>query len=97
MTVMAIAWEVCKPQPREPALSAPHAPTPSPAAPTSYKAITRSRRPAWAAARQTMDRSHPGQPHWEAGGVKVDPLIGATRQNNYGRPALKNGKSKVNY
>ncbi|WP_345537551.1 RHS repeat-associated core domain-containing protein, partial [Variovorax defluvii] len=46
---------------------------------------------------QTMDRSHAGQPHWEAGRVKTDPESGATRQNNYGRPALANDKSKVDY
>lgn len=46
---------------------------------------------------QTMDRSHPGQAHWEAGRVKTDPDTGIARQNNYGRPALTNDKSKVNY
>lgn len=46
---------------------------------------------------QTMDRSHQGQPHWEAGRVKTDPLTGVVRENNYGRPALTNEKSKVNY
>ncbi|MBC3863703.1 RHS repeat-associated core domain-containing protein [Undibacterium jejuense] len=46
---------------------------------------------------QTMDRSHPDQSHWEAGRVKTDPLTGAIRENNYGRPALKNDKSKVDY
>lgn len=46
---------------------------------------------------QTMDRSHPGQAHWEAGRVKVDPLTGEVRYNNYGRPALTNDKSKVDY
>lgn len=46
---------------------------------------------------QTMDRSHPGQAHWEAGRVKTDPLTGAVRENNYGRPALANDKSKVDY
>jgi RHS repeat-associated protein len=46
---------------------------------------------------QTMDRSHPGQPRWEAGRVKTDPLTGAARENNYGRPALTNDKSKVDY
>lgn len=46
---------------------------------------------------QTMDRSHPGQAHWEAGRVKTDPRTGAVRENNYGRPALTNGKSKVDY
>jgi hypothetical protein len=46
---------------------------------------------------QTLDRSHLGQSHWEAGPVKIDPLTGAVRQNNYGRPALANDKSKVDY
>ena len=46
---------------------------------------------------QTMDRSHPGQAHWEAGRVKTDPRTGAVRENNYGRPALTNDKSKVDY
>jgi hypothetical protein len=46
---------------------------------------------------QTMDRSHPGQAHWEAGRVKIDPRTGAVRENNYGRPALTNDKSKVDY
>jgi hypothetical protein len=46
---------------------------------------------------QTMDRSHPGQSHWEAGRVKIDPLTGGVRMNNYGRPALTNYKSKVDY
>jgi RHS repeat-associated protein len=44
---------------------------------------------------QTLDSSHPGQNHWEAGKVKID--NGATRMNNYGRPKLDNQKSKVNY
>ena len=46
---------------------------------------------------QTMDRSHPGQPHWEAGRVKIDHGTGNIRTNNYGRPALTNDKSKVDY
>jgi hypothetical protein len=46
---------------------------------------------------QTMDSSHPGQPHWEGGSVKVDPSTGAPRLNQYGRPKLTNDKSKVNY
>ena len=46
---------------------------------------------------QTMDRSHPGQGHWEAGRVKTDPLTGGVRTNRYGRPALRNDKSKVDY
>ncbi|HEY9133769.1 MAG TPA: RHS repeat-associated core domain-containing protein [Dyella sp.] len=46
---------------------------------------------------QTMDRSHPGENHWEAGRVKVDDN-GQVMQNAYGRPALKNlGKVKVDY
>jgi hypothetical protein len=44
---------------------------------------------------QTMDRSHKGDPHWEAGKVKTD--NGTVRTNNYGRPKLENTKSKVNY
>ncbi|WP_353118219.1 RHS repeat-associated core domain-containing protein [Myroides odoratus] len=44
---------------------------------------------------QTLDSSHQGQPHWEAGTVKTD--NGATRMNNYGRAKLNNNKSKVNY
>jgi hypothetical protein len=43
-----------------------------------------------------MDSSHPGQNHWEAGKVKTD-RDGNTRMNNYNRPKLENGKSKVNY
>lgn len=46
---------------------------------------------------QTMDESHPGQGHWEAGGVKTDPQTGEVRNNDYGRPKLKNDKSKVDY
>jgi Pretoxin HINT domain len=46
---------------------------------------------------QTLDSSHPGQGHWEAGGVKVDPITGSIRNNNYGNPRLKNDKSKANY
>lgn len=46
---------------------------------------------------QTLDRSHPGQKHWEAGAVKTDPLTGQARMNDYGRPKLENNKSKVNY
>lgn len=46
---------------------------------------------------QTMDRSHPGQAHWEAGRVKTDPRTGAVRENKHGRPALTNDKSKVDY
>ena len=44
---------------------------------------------------QTKDRSHQGQPHWEAGKVKTD--NGKIRINNYNRPKLENNKSKVNY
>jgi hypothetical protein len=46
---------------------------------------------------QTLDRSHPGQGHWEAGSVKVDPVTGQVRYNDYGRPKLTNDKSKVDY
>ncbi len=46
---------------------------------------------------QTLDRSHPGQEHWEAGTVKTDPLTGEVRMNDYGRPKLINDKSKVDY
>lgn len=46
---------------------------------------------------QTLDRSHPGQPHWEAGRVKTDPLTGEVRMTAHGRPKLTNDKSKVNY
>ena len=45
---------------------------------------------------QTMDKSHEDKPHWEAGKVKTDES-GNTRMNNYGRPALQNDKSKVEY
>jgi RHS repeat-associated protein len=44
----------------------------------------------------TMDRSHPGQPHVEAGRVKTDPATGATRTNDYGAPRLQNDKCKIN-
>ena len=44
---------------------------------------------------QTKDRSHEGQPHWEAGEVKV--RDGKVQYNNYNRPRLENSKSKVNY
>ena len=46
---------------------------------------------------QTMDRSHPGQGHWEAGDVKTDARTGEARMNDYGRAKLKNTKSKVDY
>lgn len=45
---------------------------------------------------QTMDRSHQGQNHWEAGKVRKD-ADGNVKMNNYGRPRLDNEKSKVNY
>ena len=44
---------------------------------------------------QTKDRSHEGQPHWEAGEVKV--RDGKVQYNNYNRPKSENSKSKVNY
>ena len=44
---------------------------------------------------QTMDRSHQGQPHWEAGSVKID--NGKVQYNNYNRAKLKSDKSKVDY
>jgi hypothetical protein len=43
-----------------------------------------------------MDRSHQGQPHWEAGKAKTDAHRN-TRMNSLGRPKLQNDKSKVNY
>lgn len=46
---------------------------------------------------QTMDRSHPGQGHWEAGSVKTDPVSGQVRTNQYGCPKLTNQKSRVGY
>jgi len=46
---------------------------------------------------QTLDRSHPGQGHWEAGTVKTDPRTGEIRFNDYGRPKLKSNKSKADY
>ncbi len=46
---------------------------------------------------QTLDRSHMGQSHWEAGRVKIDPLTGQVRNNDYGFPRLTNDKSKVCY
>jgi RHS repeat-associated protein len=45
---------------------------------------------------QTLDRSHPGQGHWEAGRVKLDDA-GNPRMNRYNRPQLRNSKSKVDY
>ena len=44
---------------------------------------------------QTIDRNHQGQSHWEAGAVKTN--NGTIRNNSYGRPKLKNNKSKVDY
>ena len=46
---------------------------------------------------QTKDVSHKDSPHWEAGSVKVYPKTKQIRTNSYGRPALENNKSKVNY
>jgi hypothetical protein len=46
---------------------------------------------------QTKDRSHPGEDHWEAGDVKVDPRTGQIRTNRYGAPKIGNDKSKVSY
>jgi RHS repeat-associated protein len=60
--------------------------TPAPGGGTQRKAVVES----------TMDRSHPGQPHVEAGRVKTDPVTGATRTNDYGAPRLENSKCKVN-
>ena len=44
---------------------------------------------------QTMDSSHPGQQHWEAGDVKMKD--GQIRYNKYDRPRLVNSKSEVDY
>jgi RHS repeat-associated protein len=44
---------------------------------------------------QTMDRSHVGEPHWEAGNVRVNPE--GIRYNQYGVPRLDNDKTKVFY
>ena len=46
---------------------------------------------------QTMDVSHQDEPHWEAGKVKVDPITGETRMNDYGRPKIANPKGKAYY
>ena len=46
---------------------------------------------------QTMDVSHLEDPHWEAGKVKVDPITGETRMNDYGRPKIANPKGKAYY
>lgn len=45
---------------------------------------------------QTLGRRDEGQPHWEAGDVKLD-RHGGVRMNSYNRPSLENGKAKVNY
>ena len=44
---------------------------------------------------QTLDSSHPFEPHWEAGTVKENQ--GEIRYNSHGFPKLKNDKSKVYY
>lgn len=44
---------------------------------------------------QTMDRSHPGEEHWEAGKVKVNRQTGEIQKNQYGRPKLTSDKSRV--
>lgn len=46
---------------------------------------------------QTLDRSHRGQPHWETGPVKFDPLTGRVIYNAYGCSRLTNEKFKVEY
>ena len=46
---------------------------------------------------QTLDSSHPGQGHWEAGIVKTDPLTGDIRMTKHGRPRISNSKSKADY
>ena len=45
---------------------------------------------------QTMDVSHPDQPHWEAGKVKLDD-DGNPRMSRHGRPQIRNGKGKAFY
>jgi hypothetical protein len=60
--------------------------TPAPGGGTTTKSVQQ----------QTMDRSHPGQGHWEAGEVKTDDE-GQIRYNDYGRPKLKNSKTKADY
>ena len=45
---------------------------------------------------QTMDVSHPDQPHWEAGKVKLDD-DGNPRMSRHGRPQIRNGKGKGFY
>ncbi len=46
---------------------------------------------------KTLDRSHTGQPHWEAGPIKMDPLTGQIRTDRYGTPRLSNDKSSYFY
>ena len=46
---------------------------------------------------QTMDRSHEGEPHWEAGKVRVDKETKEVQMSKYGWPKLDNNKSKVGY
>lgn len=46
---------------------------------------------------QTLDRSHPGQGHWEGGAVKTHPRTGEVRMNPYGWSRLTSDKSKVDY
>jgi hypothetical protein len=43
---------------------------------------------------QTKDRSHDGA-HWEAGSIKMN--NDKAEMNKYGRPKLKNSKSKAEY
>lgn len=45
---------------------------------------------------QTLDSSHPGVKHWEAGSVRKD-ADGNVKMNNYGRSRLNNEKSKIIY
>lgn len=40
----------------------------------------------------TMDRSHPGDPHWEAGRIKENQQV-----DNYGRWRVQNDKIKINF
>ena len=44
-----------------------------------------------------MDVRHMEEPNWEAGKVKIDPLSGETRMNDYGRPKIANPKGKDYY
>ena len=46
---------------------------------------------------QTMDRSHPGVNHWEAGSIKKYNGTNIVKNNSYGRVRLDNNKSKANY